>query len=55
MINVAFIRCSEVVTDGIGREGGLSPVIFPDLNHGRFGTLTFFVSVPDEGLDRFPG
>ena len=27
----------------------------PGLHHGRFGTLTFFVSVLDEGLDRFPG
>ncbi len=55
MINMTLIGWSEVATDGIGREGGLRPVIFPGLNHGRPGAIAHFATVPGEGLDRFPG
>ena len=55
MINMTLIGCWEVATDGIGREGGFSPVIFPDLDHGRSRTIASFASVLGEGLDRSSG
>ena len=56
MINVTSIGCSEVATDGIGREGGVGAAfLLPGLHHGRSGTIASFAIVPGEGLDRSPG
>jgi len=52
---VIVVGYSEVVADNIGRDGGVWPMNFSALHHGRSGTLAFFARVLGEGLDRFSG
>ena len=45
-----FIKPSEVVTDSIGREGGVGRW-FSALHHGRSGAIALFAIAPGEGQD----